>query len=237
MTNTNIYLELKRRILAGNYSIKMRLPTEDTLIEEFHTSRYAIRKSIQQLADDGLVCSIKGKGVMILENALQSQKINLNFDKIDDLQSTNQDFELDQQIKVIDFKLQIVDEDLSNKTLFHLGLPVYAIKRIRNIKNRNLVLDINYFNAQLIPGLTKEIAEDSIYSYIKKQLNMNISVVKKQLRIEPATDLDYANLSLGQNNCVGNMISFAFNSDGKQFEYTESHYIPDNFIFNQIITF
>ena len=236
MTTNEIYEILKKRILAGQYSIKMRLPTEESLIQEFDSSRYAVRKAIQNLIADGFVYSVKGKGVVVLENNLQSQKINLNFDKIDDLQSTKQDFKMNQKINVIEFELKMVDEKLNKLTLFPIGIPVYAIKRIRNINNEKLVLDINYFNAQIVSDLTKEIAEDSIYNYIQNDLKMNIAVVKKQLRLEQAELIDRKNLSLGDSTCVGKMINFAYNDDGKLFEYTESHFIPDSFVFNQIVT-
>ncbi|KRN99896.1 GntR family transcriptional regulator [Companilactobacillus kimchiensis] len=235
--NKDIYQELKTRVTSGKYNIKMRLPTEDALIDEFHVSRYAVRKAIKQLSDEGLVYSVKGKGVVVLEQTPQSQEINLSLEKIDGLQALNNAQDVQRITIIADFQQIIVNEELSHKTSFAIGIPVYAIKRVRRINNKNAVLDINYFNAQIVPGITPEISKQSIYDYIRNDLKMKIAVVKRQLRIEHADQVDYENLNLGMNNCVGNMISFAFNDDGKQFEYTESHFIPDNFIFNQILKF
>lgn len=236
-TNKDIYTILKERVLSGQYNIKMRLPTEDALIEEFNVSRYAIRKAIKQLANEGLVYSVKGKGVVVLEQTPKTKELNLSLEKINGLQSLNSDQKLDRKTIIADFQQVIVDENLHHKTSFAVGIPVYAIKRVRRINDKNAVLDINYFNAQVVPEITPEIAKGSIYNYINNDLQMKIAVVKRQLRIEHATQTDYQHLNLGINNCIGNMISFAFNDDGKQFEYTESHFIPDNFIFNQIIKF
>lgn len=236
-TNKDIYHELKQRVINGKYNIKMRLPTEESLIEEFDVSRYAIRKAIKQLSDEGLVYSVKGKGVVVLEQTPQTQEINLSLQEIDSLQALNKSEDLQKTTIIADFQQIIVDDAISHKTAFAIGVPVYAIKRIRRINNKNAVLDINYFNAQIVPDITPEIAKSSIYDYIKQDLQMKIAVVKRQLRIVHADQVDYENLNLGINNCVGNLISFAFNDDGKQFEYTESHFIPDNFIFNQIVKF
>lgn len=236
-TNIDIYQELKTRVTKGKYNIKMRLPTEESLIDEFNVSRYAIRKAIKQLSDDGLVYSVKGKGVVVLEQTPQSSELNLSLSQVDSLQVLNKNTEMNRITIIADFQQVIVDEKLSHKTSFAVGIPVYAIKRVRRINNKNAVLDINYFNAQIVPGITPEIAKGSIYSYIKDDLQMKIAVLKRQLRMEHADQIDYENLNLGINNCVGNMISFAFNDDGKQFEYTESHFIPDNFVFNQILKF
>ncbi|MQS75360.1 GntR family transcriptional regulator [Companilactobacillus halodurans] len=235
--NKDIYQALKQRVLNGKYNIKMRLPTEESLIEEFKVSRYAVRKAIKQLSDEGLVYSVKGKGVVVLEHTPQSQEINLSLKEIDGLQTLNKSQDVHRTTLIADFKQIIVDKKISNQTSFAIGIPVYAIKRVRHINNKNAVLDINYFNAQLVPGITPEIAKQSIYDYIHHELKMKIAVVKRQLRIEHAQQIDYENLNLGINNCVGNMVSFAFNDDGKQFEYTESHFIPDNFIFNQLLKF
>lgn len=236
-TNKDIYQTLKSRVINGKYNIRMRLPTEDSLIEEFHVSRYSIRKAIKQLSDEGLVYSVKGKGVVVLEQTSHANEINLSLREIDSIHALNNAEDVHRATIIADFKQVIVDEDLSHKTSFAVGLPIYAIKRVRRINNKNAVLDINYFNAQVVPNITPEIAKESIYDYIKNVLHMKIAVVKRQLRIEHANQVDYENLNLGINNCIGNMVSFAFNDDGKQFEYTESHFIPDNFIFNQIIKF
>lgn len=237
VTNKDIYQELKRRVLKGKYNIKMRLPTEEELIDEFNASRYSIRKAIKQLSDEGLVYSVKGKGVVVLEQTPQTNELNLSLDQVDSLQVLNSTHDFDRITLIADFQQIIVDEALSHKTSFAVGIPVYAIKRVRRINNKNAVLDINYFNAQLVPDITPEIAKGSIYSYIKKTLGMKIAILKRQLRFERAGQIDYEHLNLGIDNCVGNMVSFAFNDDGRQFEYTESHFIPDNFIFNQILKF
>lgn len=229
-----IYQALKERILAGRYSVKMRLPIEDELIEEFHSSRYAVRKAIAQLAADGLVYSVKGRGVVLLEHTPQTQQFNLALNNLNGLQSLNAERHLDYRTDVVSFQRRIVDQALSAQTAFEVGIPVYAIQRVRVVDGVRAVLDINYFNAQRIPELTQAIAEQSIYRHFQKN-GLKIAVVKRMLRVETATPLDYQLLALGTNNCVGNMISIAFNDQGRQIEYTESHFIPNEFNFNELI--
>ena len=234
-TFETIYQTLKQRILAGTYSIKMRLPIEDELITEFASSRYAVRKAIEQLAAEGLVYSVKGRGVVLLEHTPQTQQFNLALGKLTDVQSLNTDRQLDYQTEVVAFEQVMVDAVLSQKTAFEVGIPVYAIQRVRIINGTRAVLDINYFNAQLTPGITAAIAKKSIYRYLQTDLHLKIAVVKRMLRVDSATKLDQQQLALGRNNCVGNMVSISFNDEGRQFEYTESHFIPNEFNFNQLI--
>lgn len=63
-----IYTVLKAEIIEGIYNDTMILPTEMSLTERFGTSRNTIRRAIQVLNDEGLVYSVKGRGVVILES-------------------------------------------------------------------------------------------------------------------------------------------------------------------------
>ncbi|MFB9768631.1 UTRA domain-containing protein [Lactiplantibacillus modestisalitolerans] len=234
-TVTTIYQTLRKRIMDGTYSIKMRLPIEDDLIQEFDSSRYAVRKAIKALAEEGLVYSVKGRGVVLLEHAPQMQQFSLNMGTMNGLKTQNADLHLDYQTDVVSFKQVIVDAPLSRKTAFEVGIPVYAIQRVRVINGVRAVLDINYFNAQLTPGITAKIAGQSIYSYLQGTLKIKIAVAKRMLRVDSADETDTTQLALGKNNCVGNLISIAFNDEGRQFEYTESHFIPNEFNFTQLI--
>ncbi|AVK63718.1 GntR family transcriptional regulator [Lactobacillus sp. CBA3606] len=234
-TFETIYQTLKDRILQGTYSIKMRLPIEDDLITEFDSSRYAVRKAIKKLADEGLVYSVKGRGVVLLEHTSQTQQFNLSLGKLTGIQAINADRHLDYQTKLVSFKQIIVDQTLSRQTAFEVGIPVYAIQRVRQFNGTAAVIDLNYFNAQLTPGITAEIAQASIYDYLQNELKIKIAVVKRMLRVDTALAIDFDQLALGTNNCVGNMISIGFNDAGRQFEYTESHFIPNEFVFTQLI--
>jgi len=233
-TFETIYTTLRERILNGAYSIKMRLPIEDDLITEFSSSRYAVRKAIEKLAADGLVYSVKGRGVVLLEHTPHTQAFNLDLGKLNGIQKLNTNRKLNYQTEILKFEQVIVDQALSTKTAFEVGIPVYAIQRLRIIDDVRAVLDINYFNAQLTGELTEDIAIHSIYDHLN-QTGLKIAVVKRMLRVETAMALDQQQLALGNNNCIGNMISIAFNDAGRQFEYTESHFIPNQFNFNQLI--
>lgn len=63
----DIYDTLKNEINEGLYNDTMVLPTEMALIERFGTSRNTVRRAIQLLNEEGLVYSVKGRGVVILE--------------------------------------------------------------------------------------------------------------------------------------------------------------------------
>lgn len=216
----------------------MRLPIEDELINEFNASRYAVRKAISVLVEEGLVYSVKGRGVVILENNnAQSDEFNLSLGQAEGLQALNEHRSLTYATTVISCDLKLVDHTIQDKTGFANGLPVYEVIRLRKVNGKNAVLNISYFNAQIVVNLTKEIAQQSIYNYLQERLGVKIAIIKRQLKIESTTALDDQYLDLELNNCIGNMISIGFNDSGKHFEYTESHFIPGQFAFTQLIKY
>lgn len=84
-----------------------------------------------------------------------------------------------------------------------------------------------------MPGLTKEIAENSIYNYLENELNMTIVNSKRIITVEKITEIDekYLKLNAKDYNCMAVVSSQTFNSSGIMFEYTQSRHRPDYFRF------
>ncbi len=82
-------------------------------------------------------------------------------------------------------------------------------------------------------GLTKEIAENSIYQYLEDTLQMTIVNSKRIMTVEKMTQIDekYLNMNAEDYNCMAVVSSQTYNSDGVMFEYTQSRHRPDYFRF------
>lgn len=93
------------------------------------------------------------------------------------------------------------------------------------------VLDIDYLDRELIPGLTKEIAQRSIYQYIDEDLKLQIGYAKKEILISPIDNRDKILLDLGKDQHVVTVRSQVYLADGRQFQFTESRHKLDKFHF------
>ncbi len=108
------------------------------------------------------------------------------------------------------------------------------IKRVRNIDGEKVILDINHFVSEFIPGLTREIAMASIYKYIEKELGLHISYSQRVIEVQPCTDDDRKYLDLNGTDYVVVVKNFTHLYDGSQFEYTESRHRLDIFHFSDV---
>lgn len=232
---TEIYDTLKQQLLDGCFDKNHMLPTEQVLTKEFQCSRNTIRRAIAQLQEEGFVQSIKGKGVVLLENnAAASFQINLHDFK--GLSSIQMSKAVKTATSVLKFQILTIDEALALKTGFPKGTQVYHLHRLRYFDNEPLVLDINYFHKDMIKDLSVDIAQNSIYAYIEQELKLHVIACRRMIRVKKASEQDMELLKLNDYNCVGVTLNNAYLDDGKMFEYTESRHAPDHFTFCETVS-
>ncbi len=111
-----------------------------------------------------------------------------------------------------------------------------GIQRVRYLDGKALILDVNYFLKEFVPGLTPQIAASSIYDYIENTLGMQIITSKRRITVEHATARDEKLLDMDGYGCVAVVANQTFNAAGLLFEYTQSRHQPDYFCFQDIAT-
>ena len=94
-----------------------------------------------------------------------------------------------------------------------------------------MIIDNNWFLADSVQGLTKEIAENSVYDYIENVLGVRILTTLRRLTVEKRTEADEKILKMNDYDCVAVVSSKTYDMNGLMFEYTESRHRPDKFIF------
>ncbi|WP_346684066.1 GntR family transcriptional regulator [Anaerostipes butyraticus] len=232
-----IYETLKDNIINNQYPEHM-LPREVELAEEFHCSRNTIHRAIAQLNNEGYVQSIKGRGTVILQSLpIQNDRFFLNLRSYGSIPAITQYHKADVTTSVMSFQEITVDEKLSAVTGFDPGTEVYYIQRLRYLDNKPLLRDVNYFRKDVVTGLNVSIAQSSIYDYITDTLHKKILAARRIVRIKKAEEKDKDYLSLGDYDCVGVIYNYVYISDGTLFEYTESHFVPDNFGFSEFVQY
>lgn len=226
---TDIYDDLKAKIEGSRYSYQDLLPSENVLIKKYVCSRNTVRRAISLLVGDGYVQPIHGKGVRVIY-----QKPNQTEYLIGGIETFKESAIRNKKkpsTKVIFFNEEKVDATLSKKTGFKINDEVFHIKRVRYLDDIPLILDDNFFLKNIMPDLTKQIANDSVYDYLEKNLGINIVTSKRWITVKIASNLDKKYLELDKYNCVAMVSSQTYDNDGNLIEYTESRHRPDFFSF------
>lgn len=227
----NIYRDLKEKIENNIFSYQELLPSENTLIQTYSCSRNTLRRAVGLLVTDGYVQTIQGKGVRNIYRPAEQTAFTLG--EVESFRESAIRNGRKPNTRVLLFTEFRVDKNLALKTGFSENAEIYYIQRLHYLDDQPLILNHNYFLKEAVPGLTREIAENSIYNYLENELNMTIVNSKRIITVEKITEIDekYLELNAKDYNCMAVVSSQTFNSSGVMFEYTQSRHRPDYFRF------
>ena len=226
----SIYQDLKAKIEDSTYESGELLPSENVLITQYDCSRNTVRRAIASLAEDGYVQSMHGIGVRVIYQP--SAQTSFIMGGIESFSESAERNNRKPGTRVLQLTTLTVDARMSKRTGFPEGEEVWFLQRVRYLDDRPLILDLNMFLTRLVPGLTPEIAEHSVYDYIENVLGMTIVTAKRSYTVERITELDEKWLDLGSYNCMAVITGQVYNADGIMFEYTQSRHRPDYFSFH-----
>ena len=229
-----IYKDIKQKIEANEYPYQELLPSENKMVTIYDCSRNTIRRAIAKLVEDGYVQSLHGKGVRVIYQPVDQTAFTIG--GIESFKESAIRNHRERRRDVIQFTEITADERLAQKIGFPPSSELYYIQRVRYLDGKALIIDINMFLRSLVPGLTPEIAKDSIYDYIENTLGMQIVTSKRKMTVERVTEIDEKYLELNDYNRLAVVTGQTFNADGVMFEYTQSRHRPDYFCFQDTAT-
>lgn len=222
-----IYHDLVEKMTANYWADAEMLPSENNLAEMYDVSRETIRKALNLLAQDGYIQKVRGKGSVIISQ----NKFDFPVSGIVSFKEIAENLKMQTNTIVNELSIVQVDPKIQLMLDIKVNEPVWKVVRTREVAGEKVILDKDYFSTTLIPMLTKEICEDSIYAYLENELQLKISYARKEITVEEPTDEDRELLDLAHHSNVVVIKSKVYLEDTSLFQYTESRHRPDKFQF------
>lgn len=226
-----IYQDLKKKIEENTFAYQELLPSENTLIQKYDCSRNTLRRAVARLVTDGYVQTMQGKGVRNIYRPIDQTAFTIG--EIESFKESAKRNGQHSSTRVLLFTELTITEKQAAVTGFPAKALVWYLQRLHYLDGLPLIINHNYFLQEAVPGLTKEIAEHSVYDYLENELHMTIVNSKRVMTVEKITEIDekYLHLNTEDYNCMAVVSSQTYNSDGIMFEYTQSRHRPDYFRF------
>ena len=225
-----IYNAIIKQIEGGKLKEGDKIPSETELMAQFDASRGTVRKAVDLLQERGYVQKIHGKGVFVL----RKKNIEFRLGGIVSFREENERLNRNIVTKVVEMQKLSADKAVAKLLNVKRKTEIDLIKRVRNIDGENVILDVNYFVSDIIPDLTEETVQASVYQYIEQTLSLQISYAHRVIEAQPCTEEDQKYLDLNGTDYVIVVKNYTHLYDGRQFEYTESRHRLDRFYFSDV---
>lgn len=224
-----IFRDIRDSIEGGAYPYQSFLPSEAELTTAFDCSHNTLRRALGLLRDQGYVQPVHGKGVRVVYR--EPERTTFTIGGIESFREVERRTHLDTRTEVVSLEQVTANEEMAFETGFEEGTDLTAIERVRRIGGEALILDRNLFRTSSVPGITREIAETSVYDYAEGTLGVTIAMSKRAVTVERATGRDRELLDLGDIDYLAVITSQTFDAQGILIECTRSRHRPDHFCF------
>lgn len=223
-----VYQDIKKKIEDQVWSTGQALPTENELMEIYSYSKDTIRKALSLLEMDGYIQKKQGKSSIVIEHGLMKEQYLSEIKTAGELNKRSK-----YQIQTELTSLYIVQgqDDLMSTFEVDDKVDFYRVSRVRTIDGERLEYEISYFDRRVVPYLSKEIAESSIYRYLEEELKLTISHSRREISFRFANKEEKQLMDLADYEMVVVVTSVTYLSNGQAFQYGTISYRPDKVSF------
>jgi DNA-binding GntR family transcriptional regulator len=177
---------LKNQIDSGELEPGMKLPNEIELCSMFKTSRITVRRALKELADDGLIEILHGKGTFV--KAKHEYLFNINLNGFTEGMRDDE-----HEISKIVLEKKIITSDDEIMKLFGRTEPfkMVQLQRLIKVGSNPYSVDNSYFPCDIYPEIEDKLKDDvSTFKIIKNEYGIKFkNVIKELVVIIPSKDL------------------------------------------------
>ena len=226
-----VYTDIKEKIEQNIWKAQDELPTENELMETYSYSKDTIRKALSLLELDCYIQKRQGRNSVILDHHHMKKQY------LSELKTAGELNRLAlHEIETELTDLYIVQGQADLMAIFEVDEKVdfYRVGRVRTIDGERLEYEVSYFDRRIVPFLSREIAEGSIYRYLEEELGLKISHSRREISFRYATEEEKGLMDLGDYNMVVVVESTAYLANGQIFQAGSISYRPDKVTFLSI---
>ncbi|MBY5023112.1 UTRA domain-containing protein [Streptococcus suis] len=223
-----VYADIKEKIEQNIWQANQEMPTENELMEIYSYSKDTIRKALSLLEMDGYIQKRQGRNSIILDHNLVRKPFVSELKTVSELnRSAHHQVQTElTNLYIVQGQPEVMKElEVDEKT------DLYRVSRVRTIDGERLEYEISYFDRRIVPYLSKEVAESSIYKYLEEELGLEISHSRREISFRFATEEEKSLLDLAGYDMVVSVASTTYLADGRPFQYGTITYRPDKVTF------
>src|SRR5215831_1407424 len=215
------------RIANGSLAPGSRLPSEDSLVQEYAVSRTTIRAAIQSLVQRGLVEIRRGKGTYVTQPKITQELTELT-GFVEDMQALGRQ----PTAKVLHQQIVAANQVVARRLALPQGTPVVRIQRVRLADSRPLSYDETYLPKELGEMVIADnLDTEPIFSLLEQKYNTPLVEAEYQLEAVCADATVATALRIGVGSAIFLIERTSYSIGHRPVDYEKLHYRGDRIRF------
>ena len=217
---------IKQQIENGSLEEESVIPSEREYAERFQISRMTVRQAINNLVSEGYLNRQKGRGTFVTKKKVE-QELQGMTSFTEDMLSRG----MNPSSILLSFQILAADKKTALALRIEETDSIYKIKRIRLADGAPMALETAYIPVEIVPGLTEENSNLSLYQYIEESLALLISEATQEIEAATADLLDSETLEIKFGDPILLIERISYLQEGIPFELVKSTFRADRYRF------
>lgn len=224
-----VYIDIKKKIEEDVYQIGEKLPAGEILAKKYETSKLTVKKGLDLLVSEGILHSRSGFGTEVLRKPIDNSKV---FGPSDGLFNVVGEEHVHSEIHT--FSIELPSKKVQDMLKIGEKEYIYNIVRSRFIDHKPYSLEQTFMPLSIIPGLEPKHLQKSVYSYITKDLGLEIKASHIWIKGDKATEFDAKILGIERDEFMIEVEKVVSLTSGTPFEYSVTRHLYNDFIFEAV---
>jgi len=220
----NYYTEL---IESGKMTDGTQMPTEETIGELFGVSRITVRQALDGLVQGGYIYKLQGRGSFV-----SSKKADMQLDHLIGFSDEMRNLGKIPSTKLIDVAITAVNETVAKALMIESTQKIYRIIRLRYADGMPVALERVNMPFARFAGLENKDLAQSLYKLLGEEYGCQASKAVQRIWADGADNATAKLLEIKAGAPVLVITRTTYENDGMPFEYVESTYLGNKYVFN-----
>jgi len=205
------------RIAGGTWGPGAMIPSEVELCREFGVSRTTARKAVADLAYEGRLVVVQGKGTFVATPKVEEHFVQRAFGMHEDMQRRGMTL----TTQVLRQEVAEASPEVARRLKLRRGEAVHLIVRLRFVDQEPMLISTTYIPYGLCPDLaTDDLTECSLYALLRDRYGLAIARGERRLEAVAADQREARLLDIALGSPLLLLDSVAYAADGRPFEHS-----------------
>jgi len=218
---------IEEQIDSGRWKPGMQVPSERELCEQFQVSRITVRQALSALVQQGQLRRQQGLGTFVASPRIE-QRLNRLTGFTHDIRARGQQ----PGAQILQKEIVPAAYPVARALEMEVGGPVVLLKRLRLSDEEPVAIETAHLPEALCPGIVEQIAQDgSLYDVLTSKFDIIPTRAEQQVEAVLCPAAEAKVLGVKKGAPMLHMFRVTYGRDDRPFEYTESFYRGDRYVF------